>query len=724
MRSAISLVWALALALHAGPARAQGAPPATQGQPPAPQAALTPQIGEIDFGVRVTGGQGDVGRFQRFEDRTSGPTLERLRYVRDRETWAFTAAFDHVGYRDQRYFGSFNRFGKVRGSFEWNQVPIWYSGVSASPYREETPGVFRLDDTLQQAVQNLTATTAAYAGALRDLDTRARRDIADARVVYSATENLDLRVSFMSTARTGEQPWGASFGFNNANEVPLSLQQRTNDLNTTAEWSSRRGMVRVAYDGSWFNNDVEALIWDNPLRFTDQTHPSAYSAGNGSSLGRMAMFPDSSAHTVSAAGSLALPARSRAFASVSVGTWLQDEQLLPFTINTAIDPIPLPRQTAEAEARVTSMTYRLTSRPTPMLWLSGQYRLYDFDNRTPHFPVETYVRLDGNVAPSATGGSHAFEYTRHFVDLDASVTPLPFVAFRVGYGQQSDDRSYRFLEETTDRTFRASVDGTGFSWGAVRLQYDRSKRTGEGFDEEAFGEIGEQISLRQFDISDRTRDRVSAMVQVMPWSVAAFNVTAAIGQENRPDAAFGLQDNDLRSLTFGVDVTPSETVLVAASYGLENYSTRQRSRQANPGVQFNDPTRDWDTDMDEDVHTWTINLGLPRVTDRIGLNVGYDLVRSTAQYLYLLTPDTTLAPVLQLPEYINTYHRASADLRYALSPRLALGVGYWLDKYDIEDFSRTPEILAAPVIPAFLNILYQWRPYDVHTGFLRLVYNW
>ena len=31
-------------------------------------------------------------------------------------------------------------------------------------------------------------------------------------------------------------------------------------------------------------------------------------------------------------------ARSRAFASVAVGSWLQDAQLLPHTINTAIAP--------------------------------------------------------------------------------------------------------------------------------------------------------------------------------------------------------------------------------------------------------------------------------------------------------------------------------------------------------------------------------------------------
>ena len=213
----------------------------------------------------------------------------------------------------------------------------------------------------------------------------------------AATQSLDLKVAYTSQRRSGHQPWGASFGFSNANEVPLTLDQRTNQLTTELEWSNPRAMARIGYDGSWFDNHVESLVWDNPLRFTDQTNANAYSTGEGSSLGRMALFPDSSAHTISAAGSVALPAKSRAFAYVSVGSWLQDAQLLPHTINTAITPIPLARDSAEAEARITSMNYRFTSRPLPMLWLNGQFRLYDFDNRTPHFPVTQYVRLDGTV---------------------------------------------------------------------------------------------------------------------------------------------------------------------------------------------------------------------------------------------------------------------------------------------------------------------------------------
>ena len=712
MRLHAILVLAI-LTASPGASWAQVAQPADEGE----------RVGDVDFGIRVTGGLGDVGRFQTYRDPTTGPTLNRLTYERNREAWLFTARFDNVGYRDQRYQVSFDKFGKVKASFDWNQIPTWYSGVSQSPFREELPGVFRLDDTIQQAVENRTGTLQSYVSQLHSFDTRARRDIADARVSYSATQNMDLRVNYMSQGRSGHQPWGASFGFSNANEVPLTVDHRTQQLTTELEWSNPRGSARVGYDGSWFNNGVEALVWDNPLRFTDRTHANAYSAGDGSSQGRMALFPDSSAHTVSASGSLTLPAKSRAFAYVSVGSWIQDERLLPHTINTSIDPIPLARETAEAEARVTSMTYRFTSRPVRMLWLNAQYRLYDYDNRTPHFPVTQYVRLDGNVGTSATGGSEPFAMSRHFFDVDASLTPFRHLAFRVGYGREHDDRSYRYLEETTEDVVRASVDAAGFAWGSVRLQYDHSQRRGEGFDEEVLDDIGEQVSLRQFDISNRNRERVSAMVQVMPWDAVGFNVTISNGTDTRPDAQFGLQDNDMRSITVGVDMAPRDAVTLGASYAFENYSTLQRSRQANPGAQFNDPTRDWQTDVNEDVHTWTLTANT-RLTNRTSLDMFYDYVHGGAQYVYVLPPGSTLAAPQQLPELRNRYHRASADVRHALTSRLALAVGYRLDKYSVDEFGRSPEILNTPLIAAFVNTLYQWRPYDVHSASLRLIYRW
>ncbi len=686
---------------------------------PSTPGALTRAVGEVVFGGRFSGVSGDSARYQRLRDLRDGPQLDRVRVDRDTDTWRFQAAIDHAGYRDQRYAANVNRYGRLKASFEWNQVPLFYSADTRTPFRQDSAGVFRLDDGVQAAVQNQSGTTSAFVPLAQSFELRSRRQVADARLTYSPTPRLDLKVSFTSTGRTGAQPMGASFGQTNAVELPVPLDHRTNDMNATVEWSNPRALARLAYDGSWFANAVQTLVFDNPQRLTDAVATPAQ--------GRMALWPDSTAHTVSATGSVAFAGRSRAFGYVSLGNWLQDQTLLPHTINTTIDPIPLARPSAEARAQIVSVVSRVTSRPTPHLWLNGQYRLYDYDNRTPVFPLTQYVRVDSGAATSLTGGSEPFGYTRQFVDLDASYTPWTFAALRVGYGVERDNRTFRFLDETTDHTARAAIDSTGFSWGSVRLQYEHAVRTGTGLDEEVFSDIGEQVSLRQFDIADRTRDRVTALLQVVPVPTLGFSASTTIGRENRPGAAFGLQDNDLAAFTVGMDVTPEgrgalEAAVLGLSYGFERYTTRQRSRQANPGPQFDDPTRDWSTDANEGVHTVTASLDLPRVTSKTSARVAYDVVSSRALYRYALAPTSTLVAPQPLRPVKNDIQRATADVRYALTRAWALGAGYAFDTYHVDDFALSPGTLDSPVFPTLVSLMYQWRPYQVHTGFVRLHY--
>jgi len=692
-------------------------------QSPASSSELRVRPDEIVFGARLNSTP-TLGRFMRYDDLRSGPLLERLRVSRDRDAWTFDAEARNVGYRDQSYRAEFNRYGRLKGSFDFNQVPLWFGNVERTPFREETPGVFRLNDTIQSAIQNGTATLAAYGSELRDLDLRSRRDTTSGRFLFQATPHLDLSVNVSSTRRTGAQPWGASFGFSDATVVPVPLDRRTNDVTAAAEWSNPRGSARVAYDGSWFDNGIEALVWDNPLRFSDTTNATAYSTGLASSQGRMSLWPDSSAHTVSGSGTLTLPHRSRLFGYASVGTWLQNGTLLPFTINTAIPPIPLERATAEAKAVITSMNYRYTSRPTPTTFVTASYRLYDFDNQSEPFALTDIVRLDGTLAPSPAAETEPFGYTRHFGDVDVSSTRFRSVALRAGYGVERDHRTYRYVETTTDHQLRASVDSVALPWGSVRLQYDHSLRKGTGLDEQVFEEINEQQSLRQFDIANRSRDRVSVIVQYLATPALGVSGTASLGRERRPESAFGLQDNDVHSMTLGADYSLAGGMLAGVSYGYDTYRTLQRSRQANPPPDptFFDERRDWQTRMNQHTHTLTASLELPKAAPGTSLRVAYDDVRDRSRYLYELAPGSTLPPVQQLPEVSTAFGILSVDLRHTLSRRLAVGGGYRLDHFDTNDFALGPGIMDTPLIPTLLNLQYQWRPYDVHTVYLRLSY--
>jgi MtrB/PioB family decaheme-associated outer membrane protein len=708
------------MALMTAPSWLRAQEPST----PTPAAASSvPQTDEnfADFsgrGTVYTPGS-DEGLAQRYRDLRGGGTLEFLRWSKNTDTLWWSLQADHTAYRDQRYSAAFDNFGKVRGWFQFNEIPLYFSQQTQTLFTTppSNPFALRIDDGIQSGLQNRTLTTSQAAAFAQPFDFRLKRTVSEFKTTYSLTRNLDLEAWFWTTAKSGSQPWAGTFGFADAVELPVPVQTRTTDLRLGIEWANQRGSARLGYDGSFFRNDVETIVWDNPLRVTDS--PTA-----GPLQGRMTLWPDSSLNAGTASGLINLPARSRATAYISIGNWTQDNPLIPFTVNSALPVIPLDRLTTDAEARVTSMNYTFSSRPVETVLLTARYRTYDFDNRTPVFHVGNTVSYDTTVAPFAEGGTSPYSINRKTFYADASYTPTRYSALGVGYTRETIDQTFRFFDTTTENTFRVTGDLSGISWLMLRGVYEHANRVGSGFDEQTLDDIGEQVSLRQFDISDRTANRVSLVTQVTPVSSFSVNGSVTAGNEDRPGATFGLRSNNSRSWEIGADYVPRSAISMGASYTWEKYTSLQASRQANPGPQFDDPTRDWTTDGADRARTFVGSMDLIKLVPKTDLRLSYTFSHAESLYVYGLAPNTTLPPVQQLPPVVNELQRATADLRYRLSPRFGAGLVYWYDKYTVNDFAMGTQTLTSIAQPSFLMIGYLFRPYTANTISGRFTYYW
>jgi MtrB/PioB family decaheme-associated outer membrane protein len=688
---------------------------------------------QIDFGLRGSSfaDNSDKARFQRYQDLRDGGFLDKIRFRKTTDAYVFTAQADHVGYRDQRFSGAYNNYGKVKASFEWNQTPLYFSQDTRTLYNTSTPGVLTLSDGIQSGIQNKTLTLGSAVGGASVFDLRSQRDTANFNLVYSANRYVDLNITLKNTLRSGEQPWAGSFGISGAvaTEMPVPIDHRTTEFGTNLEFSNNRAFARFGYEGSYFRNNVTSLTWDNPSRVADS--PTA-----GPAQGRMSLWPNTDSNTVTATGGLNLPGRSHATAYLSVGTLSNNDPLLPFTVNSAITPIPLDRSTAEVKARVTAMNYNFTSRPTSMLWFSARYRQYEFDNQTPPFTVLQSVNYDTSVV-TLNGESEALGYKRHTFDADASFSPVTYLGLRAGYTREEVDRTFRIVENTKEDTLRASIDATGITWLTLRGVYEHSKRAGSEVDVAELIAIGEQPSLRQFDISDRNKDRVSGIVQIMPISQFSINASASVGKEDYPGTGFGLRNNDNHVYSVGFDVVPSDKVSFGGSYGYEKYTALQASRTANPlpagasltdpTQQFNDPRRDWTDNSSDQVRTVNASLDLLKVLAKTDIKVAYDYSYARSLYVYGLAPNTVIVAPVQLPAVTNELQRGTIDGRYFVTRHLALGLTYWYDKYDVNDFALGPTAngLAQPATtPALMMLGYFYRPYTANTVIGRLTYLW
>jgi hypothetical protein len=410
--------------------------------------------------------------------------------------------------------------------------------------------------------------------------------VANGGFTYATTENLGLNLSFTSTKKGGSQPYGASFAFNNANELPIPLDNRTNDVSAALEYSNTSGMVRVGWDGSWFDNRIHDIVWDNPLRLTDTVpyDPSGYSNGNGPAQGRIAMPPSNSMNVISTTGLYKMPSHTTVSGVASFTQMNQNDTLIPWTINPAIaNPTvyaqfpglaALPRQTAQAKVQGVNAMFNFTSRPNNFFGLSMRYRYNDHQNLTPEFDATEYVRFD--AVPEETGGpTEQFNIRQNTFDLTGTFNVLPYTALRLGYIYDDFNRTGRAFSDMRDYTLRASGDTVGNQYVMMRVMYDHTTRVGSGFSEDAIEEGGAQPGLRFYDEADRERNRGTVLFVVTPSDLfdVTFSVATAKDVYSGPGHEFGLLDNSNNAYNAGVNVIPSQKVSFGVNYGYEKYNS-------------------------------------------------------------------------------------------------------------------------------------------------------
>ncbi|MCC7007440.1 MAG: MtrB/PioB family outer membrane beta-barrel protein [Acidobacteria bacterium] len=698
--------------------------------------ALPTTYGTVDFGVRTTSLSGpDRGaRYERYRDLGDGLFLDRGRYSTQQRGWLVDLGTDHLGRSDQRFTGRIVRPGQVKIWAGWDQIPMLMSRTTRTLFTASSPaGVLEIPNEIQSAVQAQPASLAGFVQNARQFDLKSQRHIFTGGGQYIATSGITITGNVRQINRDGAVPFGGSFGHSQVVETLAPVKHQTTDFDSNAEYQRGSLLVRGGYTGSWFRNDVTSLTFDNPFRVTDIS-----TAG---SRGRAALAPSNSFVGVNGMVSYKLPRRSRVTATLSAGS-LTDSgaALLPMTVNTTLATVALARPTTEGKANTSSVNLAFTSRPTRTVDVDVRYRTYDYDNRTPEFLVTQRVGFDSGISSVTNPAlqlTEPFGVKRETFDADVRLVPIRAFSAGVGFSHQREERTHRIFERTDDNTIRFSVDSIGNRWVTLRSKYEHSQKRGEGNVAEIAAEllaIGEQPGLRHFDIASRNRDRGTIQLALTPLSTMSVNASVAAGKDDYLESLFGLRDNSHRVYTTGVDFAPSEYVTAGLSYSFEQYKSLSRSRQANPGVQFDDPSRNWATNTTDRAHSVIAHLELLQLVQNLDVQVWADHSRTRGLYRYTtgavvdrtlpeeVVVPTSLPDPTQLPPVTSGLTRGTIDVTYALSERWSVGLSTWYERYRVRDFSLDAEALSRLDPAGALLLGYQYLPYTATTLWGRAIY--
>jgi MtrB/PioB family decaheme-associated outer membrane protein len=735
----VPLIWNLGLIVpSAAYAQSAGqAKPSTPASKPAdPQAkpeppAATPAAAEestgslfaqtwrqFQFGGRFSSIDGDPARFQRYGDFRDGVLFTDARYAGEHPdgNYVFHTALDNLGYRDQRFYGDYERPGRFVVSGLWDQIPQFYSVDTATPFTASSNEQLVLDDATQRANQTAsTPSLSPYIPLAQQFDLRERRDVGRFNFLATPTPQIDVKASFTTNRHVGELPWGASFGFSNDVEVALPYDSRANDFSIGAEWTNLRNMIRVAYDGSWFDNLDPILEWDSPLDLTD--------AVDNPGRGRMTLWPSNSAQTVSVGGYSKFARKTQLTGFLSFGSWSNDEPFQPFTINAALPQLALPRQSTEGSANTFATNLNLVSRPADEWRVGARFRSYNYNNDTPKALIPQFVSYDSDVSDSVLDGPELYAHSRTNFDFDATYTGFLPLALTAGYTRNGTGHDFRIYESTAEDVLRLVADAVGTQWATFRAEYEFADRRGSGLNEAVLTEIHEQPLMRHYDLANRNRKRLTGQVNLLPNELWTLTGSAGFGGDDYDGSYFGLQENDFKTFSLGADYQAPNGFGGGATYTYENYKGLQQSRSASSG-QEGDPNRDWTTDTKEVVHYFSIYATPPRIGRNTEARLSYDYSHAEGSYFYGVVPGGPLPPPSQLPNVFNKLQQFHADVRHRLTNRLAATFSYLYEPFDVYDFAFDQSVINSIAQPSSLVLGYVYRPYTAHSVVFGIRYFW
>ena len=649
--------------------------------------------GSVTFGTQWWNQTHREAKFEEFRDIPNGPFLEEFVLLDSLRSGRF-ALFGQDALQNDQATTLLYRRSRWTAGIEYDRTPHNYSFITRTPFAEIAPGVLVVPDSLQRTIQeNPNAATATLSDLLRSSPQFAlgfRTDHSRARVKSRLGHGVQLDVIGNRRQRQGTKAYGFSFGFNNALEVTEPIDQTMVQGEARLSYLTKRVALEVAGVVESFQNDVDALIVDNPRRLTDS--PTA-----GPSRGRLDLYPDNRTLRGSLKAGLQLPRRTALTIFLQASQIVQDDRWLPFTINTAIlqpDTFALPGTNTEGKVNVLTTDLRLTGSPFARVAGTLRFRRHDYDNKTKQQLLGGQVAYDNTWQP-ADVETDPIGFTHTTLGADADFTPMSRVTLSGTVEHNRRERTFREVAEDAEMVFigRARIrPGAGLE---LMGRYRHGDRELEHFEEGHYqndaGQFIEQPTLRRFDVGDRKQEQALGEIGWAPSGRIRLSAVYEYLRNHYEDedledssaTQLGLLDDARRTASLEASFDVSDRTELSAAYGWGQVCTNQRSRQSSTGTLALTDSANWSARIKD----WFIYLNgqvtWHPIVDRLTITGTYELQRAPS--VYRLT--NFLATAVDLPTSKYRRQGVGAEAWYRVDPGFALGARWGWEQYDVTDFA-------------------------------------
>ena len=686
---------------------------------------FTLKMDRLDLAVYDVDVDTDSSKFNEYRDWSTGFAIPKMkisgedekgRYLEFKSTW--------IGRRDARYTLDYGVSGKWSMMVDYNKIPHRFGNNGLILFSETSPGRWQIADSIQQSLQNtlvqqfatdkskityayLDRLITPYLNAANTIDLDLQRDRTRAVVEVGQMGRMAWKLDYAHENRTGNRPYGSSFGFGNVVELPEPIDYATDNATLSGELKGKKGGLTFGYRYSTFKNDVDSLIFDNPFRISDSTDASAYQAPGsasvgGAAIGQADLAPDNEAGTLFVNGRLRAGSWSMNGA-LSYNQMTQNDDLVPYTLNSAIrgigfnhatfaanDVANLPTSQADTQVDVLSFYGSANGKLGDAFTLGFKVRYYDYDNGSSRIEFPGYVRYHG-VWEEIGRVTVPFSYTVEDIGADLGWNIGEASRLGLAYNRQSWDRDYREIEESDEDVLKLTYD-TRIGAFQIRAFYEMGDRSIGEYSTEAQElsfihpeGINNLPALRKYDEAARQYDGYG----VQGWWYATESMDLSFGVNTRDDdydeSRFGLVADEVLQYNAEINfaVTPGSNLYFF--YQRSEREVYQRSRQSGATPSTN-PLDDWDVTFDEENDTAGIGFSAA-MGERWDFDASGTWNKSDGLADFFSPPGGSPNLAVGFDDYEDIeILSARVTVDYAITANLSAGLDYRYEDYTLDSF--------------------------------------
>lgn len=611
-----------------------------------------------------------------------------------------------VGLNNQSYSFDVAELGRHYLSLGWDEIPHLISTSAKNIFGGVGSTYLSVPNSVQAALQaqlpNANATTVAGRTAranieniinnnVASLDLATQRDRAAVGYRYTPTPDWDFGANYSHEQRTGVRPTAVSWGYantaagaapgsvrpTNVIEIPQPLDDVTQNVDAKAEhagttWFGTRWNTNLRYAGSFYDNEIKAIDIENPFCLTCSPFTGV---DRGANILRWSPPPSSQANGVTWNAAVDLPFwKSRLVNTVQFNQYTQND---PF-VNTGVNGLVMPQPTTLAGVPVNSLDGKVdtllwngvyTAQLTKEVSLKLRGRHYNIDNQTPSLRIDNWIwgsgscatgniSLAGNCLDATTNQriSLPISYAKDNANVELGWRPARWANLGGGFYWERYDRHLRDVNVTDEYSGRVYADFTPHEYILGKVSYLYAQRRYGEYNHDKFVEEHALLSsapagnMRKFDIANRNRHKVDALVELTPGAIITVSPNFGMRWDDYPDPVFNpLGVRSDHSWNAGVEIAAflAPTFKLMTSY---NYEDR-RLNMANGGGSTNlntgslltgcptsaavNPERlfgtdcTWFSDIEQKYHTFMVAADWKVIPSTVDLRAEYLFVAAT-----------------------------------------------------------------------------------------------